>query len=164
MRIIFQTDNVSAWIPLQQEVRLMQLYLEIEKARYGDRFQYHFEVDVENIEEKLIMPLIVQPIVENAVKHGALQKSEGGWVDVHISEDGNFMRAKVCDSGSAEIKADIYKLQSAKRAGALDNIRKRLSMEGGALEIKNGEETGIEVTVTAPMMKGKNNAARNLCG
>jgi sensor histidine kinase YesM len=64
-------NSTAAMILLRDEIKLLQLYLDLEKLRLGDRMEYHIDLSPElDPDQQLIPPMIVQPYVENAVKHG----------------------------------------------------------------------------------------------
>lgn len=164
MSIIFQTDNCSEWIPLDREIRLIELYLEIEKTRHGKRLQYVLDIDLES-EKFTIMPLLLQPIVENAVKHGSLQRIKGGEVRVSLTAEGKMLCAIIEDDGVGmddETLQKIFDRSSKKEESAMFNIRQRLMMEGGNIVVESEVNKGTRVKLRIPMRR-KKNAASDLC-
>ena len=87
LRMSFDFSNLNDFIPLEREISLVQSYLSLEKARFGEKLNVFYELDERAFSEN-VPPLILQPIVEKAVKHGLLSKKEGG-ESVHQSETGN---------------------------------------------------------------------------
>lgn len=87
-------DN-REFITLQNELKQIQSYLKIEHARFGDRVQFEMDIAPE-AKEWLIPPLLIQPLVENAVKHGLSGREEGGkiWIQATSHEDNLFVRVK----------------------------------------------------------------------
>lgn len=85
-------------VVLSEELDFVKQYLKLEKHRHGERLQYTIDVDKEllNVE---IPPMIIQPIVENAVKHGIAPTEKGGSVKIVITEDGASMQVTVTDTG-----------------------------------------------------------------
>ena len=73
---------------VKQEVELLRHYLELLKIRMGERLQFGFTVDP-TLEAAPLAPMLLQPIVENAIKHGLEPKVEGGRVDVIVSREGH---------------------------------------------------------------------------
>ncbi|PAU93691.1 hypothetical protein CK503_11105 [Aliifodinibius salipaludis] len=90
----FEKDRVA----LSEELDFVRQYLELEKHRYGDRLKYSIALD-EDLSNVEIPPMIIQPIVENAVKHGIAPTEEGGEVNISISHDGKEMMISVEDTG-----------------------------------------------------------------
>lgn len=78
-------------------VGLVQSYLYIEKERFGDRIQIEWEVD--QLLELNVPPLSVQPLVENALRHGLLQRSRGGTVRIRVIDRGDRAEISVEDNG-----------------------------------------------------------------
>lgn len=80
LRESFDFDNGEHRVPLHRELDLVRAYLFIEQARFGGRLRVEYAIDEEAAAE--IPPLILQPIVENAVRHGVTKRSEGGTVRI----------------------------------------------------------------------------------
>lgn len=83
---------------LETEVAVARAYLEIEKVRLGSRLQYRIDVPDE-LRTAPLPGMLLQPIVENAVKHGVRQSGNGGYVHVEARSDGRCCRVEVADSG-----------------------------------------------------------------
>ncbi|MFD1956661.1 sensor histidine kinase [Paenibacillus thailandensis] len=149
-------------IPLKEEIQMIGYYLEIQKFRYGDeRLAFNVTMD-EEAEKLLIPPLIIQPLVENAVVHGLDNRSEGGFVSVTaVLEDGDLL-VEVADNGmginEARI-AEIYRSlndfeeEDGYRIG-LRNVHQRLILtygETSGLRIASvsGEGTRISFRIAA---------------
>nr|NIV10025.1 hypothetical protein [Fodinibius sp.] len=90
----FEKDRVA----LSEELEFVRQYLELEKHRYGDRLQYSLSVDddLSNVE---IPPMIIQPIVENAVKHGIAPTEDGGQVNITVRREDGEMMVSIEDTG-----------------------------------------------------------------
>ncbi len=86
------------YVTLDEEMVLVREYLEIEKVRMGERLDYTFQVD-SDVEKIRIPPMVIQMLVENAVKHGLSPKREGGKVSVNISKLDNAVKLEVEDTG-----------------------------------------------------------------
>src|SRR5262249_54844891 len=87
------------WVRLNDELAFLQSYLEIEKARFEKRLAYSFDVDA-SIRSLKIPPMILQPLVENAIKHGIAPKVEGGTVRIVGTREGDNAVIVVEDTGS----------------------------------------------------------------
>ncbi len=123
------------WISLDEEIEMVRQYLDIEKVRCGDRLTAEFRI-VEGCGSCRIPPLILQPLVENAVRHGIQSMVEGGWVRV----------SAVCGDGRLTLAVENpFDPEAVRDAGAgvgLDNIRRRLRALFGA-----EGETGVSKSV-----------------
>lgn len=108
---------------LADEVALSRRYLEIEQLRFGDRLQVHWHLDAATNATPL-PPLILQPLVENAVRHGVEPSAEGGWIEIHTQVQGSYamltVRNTVPEQGALPF--------SPGHGIALDNVRQRLQL------------------------------------
>ena len=149
-------------IELKDELEMVNCYLEIQKFRYGtDRlsFMLNFDVAAQSLE---IPPLIIQPLIENAVVHGLENMSEGGYVTLTTKVTGNTLHVEVADNGigiSEQKQQEIYEsLQDMEeeeeyRIG-LRNVHQRLVMIYGpehGLQIESAQDAGTRVTFTIPI-------------
>lgn len=85
-------------VPLGEEIDFVRGYLEIEKARFGDRLSVHIVVP-DSCLSVPVPPLIIQPLVENAIRHGLADKAEGGKVSVIVAKTGEAIEIHVEDTG-----------------------------------------------------------------
>jgi LytS/YehU family sensor histidine kinase len=106
-------SSKSQFISLNDEIERLKLYLSLEKMRFQDKFDYALEVDEEiDKSETLIPPMILQPFVENSLKHGIMPLEGNGEISVHIQEeDENTLLVSIRDNGigisaSKKMKAD----------------------------------------------------------
>nr|WP_320147642.1 ATP-binding protein [uncultured Anaeromusa sp.] len=145
--------NAMSMIPLQQELELIRSYVAIEKARFGSRLQVLFQV-AEKV-NPLIPPLILQPLVENAVKHGACSKREGGTVRISVWEEEAGAVLRVEDDGPGMEEAALQRLLQGKNVSdvgiGLPNIHKRLQRHyGEGLQVTSTLQEGTVVTAFIP--------------
>jgi LytS/YehU family sensor histidine kinase len=112
----------------------------------GDRLRYGIDVP-EDIRDCRIPPLLIQPLVENAVKHGLEPSMQGGAITVHAMREGNNVRISVSDTG-----VGINEKSSGSGIG-LDNIRKRLLLlydQRWQLRVEENRPSGARVTIEIP--------------
>lgn len=109
------------WLPLSDEIALCRQYLEMEKLRLGERLQVAWKID--DVPLELVMPpLMLQPLVENAVYHGVEPALEGGLVEIAFSRRGDELMVAVenpCHGGNGQSRGNHM---------ALANIRERLAL------------------------------------
>ena len=145
-RYFLETDRST--IPIAEEIRIVRAYLEIEQLRLGDRLNVQVHVDPD-LGEVAVPALSIQPIVENAVKHGVAAKPGPGWVRLTVESLTGRVRVSVQDSG-----AGFRPGASSKGTGVgLENVRQRLSMMYGAagdLAIESSPG-GTSVTFHVPL-------------
>jgi signal transduction histidine kinase len=123
-RYFLQTDR--ALIPLEEEIAIVRAYLEIESLRLGDKLRVEIEVDPAALRHPIPV-LTVEPLVENAVKHGVARKAEGGLVRVEAHLSGGELCIRVSDAGSG------FDSNGSSGAGVgLENVARRLELRYGA--------------------------------
>jgi LytS/YehU family sensor histidine kinase len=142
----------TEWVSLEDEIRFVTSYLRIEQARFERRLEYRIEIDPET-RHSPIPPMILQPLVENAVKHGVSSRTEGGIVVVTArfvpGADRGQLALVVEDRGNG-VKSD-ENLHG--RGIGLKNVRDRLShlyREQAALDFAKIGSNGTRVTLTIP--------------
>ncbi len=85
-------------VPLQDELEFVSKYLDLEKARFGDRLEIEIEVPDELMDEK-IPPMLLQPLVENSIKHGLASLIDGGKIGIRIWKADDKLRFEISDTG-----------------------------------------------------------------
>jgi hypothetical protein len=147
-KVIASTSRTQ--VPLSEELAMVRDYLAIEEARFGDRVKSRLTAEDAAL-ACLVPPLLLQPIVENAVKHGLSPSASGGtvWVDARI--DGDRLVLLVRDDGAGPAG-----LQSTSGTGTgLANVRERLAFLYGdrhRLEAGAGREGGTDVRLELPVI------------
>ncbi len=134
--------------PVAEEMEFVKKYLHLEEARFGDRLHFTLTMDPAT-HDLLIPPLLIQPLVENAVKHGISPKMEGGSVEVTVAAVQGRISVQVADTGVGFSAAPA----TAKGEGVgLDNTRLRLlKMYGETLTIRKNKPTGAVVEFSIPI-------------
>jgi two-component system LytT family sensor kinase len=121
-------QSEKTFVPLAEEMQIVRAYLEIEKVRLGDRL----EIDIEVEEAALRTPipvLSVQPLVENAVKHGIAQRADAGFVRIRAQLVDGELRVSVANSGAPLGPGEPTGAPSGSGAGiGLQNVRRRLEI------------------------------------
>lgn len=146
-------NEPTAMVPLSQEVETLKLYLDIEKMRFEDRLRPNFEIDP--LVEKAHLPsLLLQPLVENAIKYAVTPREEGADISIVAQPAGGNVRIIVSDTGpgfGAESGEDIVST-----GVGLANIRDRLSQAFGERHRFDARSTaggGFIVTIELPHLK-----------
>jgi LytS/YehU family sensor histidine kinase len=91
-------DSQSPMLPLREELELLEAYLAIEVTRFGDRLTVEYDVDPKLLDEQ-IPCLLLQPLVENAVRHGLGERGHLGKIELRIVRDGDRMCITLQDNG-----------------------------------------------------------------
>ena len=133
-------------IAFSKELEHVKNYVEIEKLRFGNRLNIEYEINTEDFK---IPPLTVQPIVENAIKHGVNQKAEGGTVKISTGETASYFVVQVEDDG---VGFDVNEKKNDGRSHVgMENIKKRLeAMLDAHIEFDSKKGEGTTVTVKIP--------------
>jgi hypothetical protein len=141
-RYFLQSDKT--FVPLAEEMQIVRAYLEVEKARLGARLEVDFQVDDAALAVSIPI-LSIQPLVENAIKHGIALRTEPGYVHIKAACQGDGLRVSVVNSGGVASGAN-----SGPGVG-LQNVRRRLEIcYGPAARLDlaiEGEETVVELSI-----------------
>lgn len=153
LRKSFDFNNVQKLVTLDSEIEYIKSYLEIEKARFEDRINCRYDIGDNNL-NIMIPPLLLQPLVENSVKHGILKKAGQGNILISVKEEENQVRIMVEDDGVGMNQDKINEVlltgESNQRVG-LKNINKRLKhFYGNGLIIESKVGIGTKVIITIP--------------
>ena len=142
-------DSHRMQVTLAEEVEYLQRYLEIQKVRFGERLQVSVEIPQEILQAQ-VPNLLLQPLVENAIKHGIAHRVAGGTVRVSGTSDNGVLRLTVCNDGP-----NVAVEALAKHNGVgLNNLRTRLRILHGTqseLQLTRAASGQAEVVVTLPL-------------
>ncbi|GAD89208.1 putative two-component histidine kinase [Vibrio halioticoli NBRC 102217] len=133
----FNLENVAEMIPLEAELQQVDDYVSIEKARFGTKLTVLFDIDDVTAS---VPPLIIQPLVENAIGHGIVPKGSGGTVSISVKQHDDRVKITVCDDGVGIPQTVIDGVQAgtldSKRIG-LNNVHQRIKLlYGQGLDIQ----------------------------
>ena len=144
-------------IPFETELAHIRQYVALEQADPGRQFTVDYELGTVDF---MLPALTVQPIVENAVKHGALSRTDGsGRVLLRTEELGSLIRVTVEDNGVAAVS--LTEAQREGRGVGLENTQERLAVQcGGSLSIKSGENGARAVILIPKEARGRANPDR----
>lgn len=137
-------------VPLADELDMVREYLAIEQARFPDRLRYTIDASAEAM-ETFVPPLILQPLVENAVRHGVSRASTAGKIDVSAAVNNGTLSLTVRDDGPG-IRND----SPIPGGTGLRNTRERLEElygTGGRLDVRRDGAIGTVATLTIPRAK-----------
>lgn len=145
--------NGNQEVTLQSELALLEKYIEIQKARFQDRLDVHYSIDPDTLD--LFVPnLILQPIVENAIRHGISDSPTGGQIEIRASRSAGLLTVEVMDNGCGFRSVD----DALHGEGVgLANTRVRLQrLYGGEdrLVLKNDPSGGAVVRLSIPIREG----------
>ena len=136
----------DAEIPLDQELGLVTRYLEIMQIRFGDKLEVAMQIEP-GVESALVPNLILQPLVENAIKHGVSGIEGIGRIEITARRDGSRLLISVRDNGAG------LSAQQATEGVGLRNTRARLAQLYGkeqSADLKPGEGRGVVIELCLP--------------
>jgi two-component system, LytTR family, sensor kinase len=141
-------DSHRSQVTLLEEVEYLKRYLDIQKVRFGERLQISVDIPPE-LSHAQVPNLLLQPLVENAIKHGVAKRMTGGLIRVAGARSNGSLCLSVYNDGPS-LPTDWQ----AKHNGiGIENLRTRLRIMHGSeseLQLRN-TETGVEVLVTLPL-------------
>ncbi|MCP5117711.1 MAG: histidine kinase, partial [bacterium] len=135
-------------VSLRQELDFLERYLEIEKLRFEDRLQIDFQIDPMALGAR-VPNLILQPLVENALRHGLARRVDGGLLWVRCERENGNLWMRVIDNGPGVDAGG----SGVEEGVGLSNTRRRLEQLYGAeqrLEVANLDRGGFEVAIRIP--------------
>ena len=129
-------------IELREELDFVNKYLELEKERFQERLEIHIDVDASILDE-MIPPMLLQPLVENSIKHGLSSLIEGGAITVSIKKKGTHLAFEITDTGiGIENKQSVFD-----RGIGLTNTRLRLEkMYNTTLKLSDNTPKGLKIS------------------
>jgi sensor histidine kinase YesM len=141
-------------VTLQRELEFLKCYLEIERIRFQDRLTTRMDIDAASLDLR-VPNLILQPIVENALRHGIAPRATPGRIEISAKRNNGTLRIEVQDDGPGLPKGAGGNGQNWKGVG-LSNTRARLAQLYGAahrFELVNAPEGGLIVVIEIPSRK-----------
>lgn len=163
-RILRSTMETEGFLtPIGEEIAHAKEFIEIEKVRYKNRFEVHWQI-AQEVEEYMIARIVLQPLLENAIYHGIKPKREKGCITVKGELDKGMILLTIADDGVGMDEEEIKRINmefqmeyisSVKHIG-LRNVNQRLKLIFGkeyGIEICPGEEVGTMVKVLIPKVE-----------
>ena len=151
-------------ITIAEEIEVIKSYIELERLRFDNKFDYKFNIDNKLLYLK-ILPLITQPYIENSIWHGLMLKKTKGLLEIFIYEHGNKIIIAIDDNGIGRKKAkEISMSKTFKKTSYGEsigveriNVFNKVYKKDASLEIKDiiteNEVSGTRVMIKFPKMK-----------
>jgi signal transduction histidine kinase len=139
----------TEWVPLADEVEFVSAYLHVEQARFGERLQ--FELQIDPAAARFPVPAVsIQPLIENAIRHGIADKKEGGLVRLRAALEGDCVSVEVFDTGPGF--PPEFSFEHSAEGHGLRNVLERLRGYYGDAACLRWENTsgGTRVVLTFP--------------
>lgn len=154
--------NASKIISLKKELEIVEEYMYIQKVRYGNRIKFIIENNIGNLEEILIPPLILQPLVENSIIHGLEPKEEPSLLKIVISEVCDKIIIKIVDNGLGMTEQKLHEIMINKKNNqeqsslGINNVKNRMELFFGRKDcflIESTLNIGTSVKIIIPIDK-----------
>jgi|GEM_PF-1712316 Putative regulator of cell autolysis len=148
----YDFEDLDDIIPIVQELEYVRAYLALETARFGDKLHVEYNIDDVTL---CVPPLVLQPLVENAVIHGVRGRPDGGHIMIYVKNDGFYIKIGVRDDGGGmtpeSIHEVLYNKPGTSDGIALYNINSRMmKLYHTGLGIICPESGGLDVFVMIP--------------
>ena len=155
---LFMANSSVHEVTLAEELRILDLYLEIERARFEDRLSVMYDIPAA-LREAMVPNLVLQPLVENAIRHGIGKRSEPGWIAIAAERYADTLILRVTDNGAGLPPADeagtgLKSQQSMREGMGLGITRGRLESLYGShqsLILRGLPAGGAEARITLPI-------------
>ncbi len=161
LRCVLENSS-HTYIPLSVEIDNLKQYLELEQLRFENCFSYSFEIAKNvNIELIEVPVLLLQPYVENSIRHGKIHTLPNGMLKITFSMDNNYLRCKIIDNGiGRELSMSMKSENNYKSMGTTVN-KKRIELLESSVEIidiknNDGSPAGTEVILMLKQRPGDN--------
>ncbi|NRF41305.1 histidine kinase [Pedobacter sp. LMG 31643] len=148
----------KSFISLEEEIEYLELYLSLEKKRFGGKLNYSITLNKAiDKEETLIPSMLLQPYIENAIWHGIMPKEEGGNIDIHISLVGTeYLLIQIIDDGigidnSLRDKKGHHVSKGMDLTRERINLLNRVEVNPIQMEIKQNGNSGTFVSISIPL-------------
>ncbi|MCA0899172.1 sensor histidine kinase [Microbulbifer agarilyticus] len=120
------TEAPLAKVSLAEEIKAVQLYLDIERTRFADRLRVEVDIE-ERASNSLIPSMLLQPIAENAIKYAIAQSVSGGTIEIRAKIDQNRLHIEMCDTGTSSDDVSETDSDIASTGVGLSNVQERLA-------------------------------------
>jgi LytS/YehU family sensor histidine kinase len=161
LRLVLSTSSEQE-VPLERELGLLDRYVAIQRVRFQDRLTVNCNIE-DGVRSALVPSLLLQPLVENAIRHGISPRAGAGYVQVTARRAGDKLVITILDDGVG-VRARRSRERSRGTGLGLTNTRTRLiHLYGDGHEFESGprDEGGYAVKITIPLRLGRVAPSRN---
>ena len=161
IRLILENSH-KEFIPLEVEEEILSKYLNTQKLRFENRFNFKIKIEEElRLKRVMIPPMITQPFIENAIEHGQLNTISNGLITIYMTQTNGLLDITISDNGVGRTKANKIKKNKNHKSMAITITRERIEILNrkykgkGSLSIKDfnlEEKTGTQVNISLPIV------------
>ena len=159
MRLILE-NSPKEFIPIRTEIEILNKYLETQKLRFEDRFQFYIEAEDALLDEYAILPpMITQPFIENSIEHGQLHTIDGGFIRIRFAKEKGMLNITIEDNGVGRKASQQNNKSSAHKSMAMEITRERINnlnskyRTEGFLNVEDyniEEQSGTRILIALP--------------
>jgi len=148
-------NSEKKWIPLEEDLELIELYIQIEALRLKNKLSYAIKIDKAiDRENTLLPPLMLQPFIENSIWHGIAKKTSKGHIEIEIKKEGDMIVCIVDDDGvgrkkTIDVKKETYSMGVKITKNRLDIINQLRKVKGSLAMFDKGQ--GLRVELRLPL-------------
>jgi LytS/YehU family sensor histidine kinase len=136
-------------VPLSEELRILGLYIDIEQTRFEERLRVYEDVPPE-LRDAMVPNLVLQPLVENSIRHGLCKRAEPGRISVSAEKLDDTLVLRVVDNGMGLQPNAANEHPPGMGLAITRNRLKTLYGDSQSLELRNIESGGVEVLIKIP--------------
>jgi two-component system LytT family sensor kinase len=146
---LFLANSAIHEVPLGEELRILDLYLEMERTRFENRLSVQFDVPTD-LRQAMVPSLVLQPLVENSIRHGIGKRSAPGRISVSAERYGDTLLLRVVDNGAGLQESGKYCSQTGMGLAITRGRLESLYAEKQSLVLRDVQTGGAEVRITLP--------------
>ncbi len=153
----YNLDCKDKMVKLKEEMHMIKAYVIIQETRFQDQMSFRFDIE-KNLDSVKVPPMLIQPIVENAIVHGLREKDKGGIINITINKKNNFIYITIKDNGigmdDEKINALLSEVKSKSTGLGVFNVKKRLELyfnRNDLFKINSQIGEGTQVIISIPI-------------
>ncbi|MBU3112197.1 sensor histidine kinase [Clostridium lacusfryxellense] len=153
----YNLDCKDKMVKLKEEMYMIKAYVIIQETRFQDQMSFMFDIE-QNLDSVKVPPMLIQPIVENAIVHGLKEMDNGGIINITINKKNNFIYITIKDNGigmdDEKINALFSEVKSKSTGLGVFNVKKRLELyfnRNDLIEIHSQIGEGTQVIISIPI-------------
>ncbi|MGV8981263.1 sensor histidine kinase [Clostridium sp.] len=165
----YNLDCKDKMVKLEEEIRMTKAYVIIQETRFQDQMSFNFDID-KNLYEVKVPPMLIQPIVENAIIHGLREKDSGGIINITVKEENSLISISIKDNGvgmdNEKINTLLNEVKNESNGLGVFNVKKRLELyfsRSDLFIIKSQKGEGTEVIILIPIDGGEDSVKTFNC-
>lgn len=165
----YNLDCKDKMVRLKEEIRMIKAYVIIQETRFQDQMSFSFDID-KNLDDVKVPPMLIQPIVENAIIHGLREKDSGGIIKIAVKEQNSFISISIVDNGigmdNKKMNTVMSEVKNESVGLGVFNVKKRLELyfnRNDLFVIKSQIGEGTEVIIFIPIDGGEDSVKTFNC-